>query len=297
MDFEQFTEKMMELLKERVGDGWEVSVHKALKNNGVTKTGIMLQKEGERYGSILYLERAYERYMDGMDEEEAVDMLLDTPFGHDFEVEFDKAFQIESFRDYSHVKEHLCLRLINYEKNTKLLRDVPHVCWNDLAVIFCYEIEACREGDAYIMIRNHHMAEWKVSLETLYEDAFENTKNNASDDMFSLNDMFMQEKTSDREDIPPMYVLTNASRKFGAAVMLYSGKMRELADMIGSDLVILPSSLHEVLLLADDEENRKRWKETVREMNRLVVEPEEVLSDNIYRYNRERDVVELLAAG
>lgn len=296
MDFEAFTEKMMELLKKRVGDNWEASIHKALKNNGIKRTGIMLNKKGEHYGSILYLEEAYEKYRDGMDLEEAVDVLLDAPFGHDFEVEFDKKFQAESFRDYSQVKEHLCLRLINYEKNTELLEDVPHVRWNDLAVIFCYEIGAWKEGGAYIMIRNDDLDEWEETVETLYEDALENMRNEAADDMFSLNHMFTGEKVLEKEEIPTMYVLTNASRKFGAAVMLYSGKMKELADSIGSDLVILPSSLHEVLLLADDEEKRPRWKEMVGEVNRLMVEPEEVLSDNIYCYSREKDAVELVAA-
>lgn len=297
MDFETFTEKMMELLKKRVGDSWEIRVHKALKNNEITRTGIMLNKKGERYGSILYLEEAYERYRDGMDVEEAVDVLLDAPFGHDFEVEFDKKFQAESFKDYSQVKEHLRLRLINYEKNTELLGDVPHVRWNDLAVIFCYEIGAWKEGGAYIMIRNDHLAKWEETVDTLYEDALKNMKAGAPDDMFSLNDMFMKEKTPEREEVPPMYVLTNASRKYGAAVMLYSGKMKELADSVGSDLVILPSSLHEVLLLVDDEEKHPQWREMVREVNRLMVEPEEVLSDNIYRYSREKDMVELVAAG
>ena len=284
MDFETFTEKMKELLATRVGDGWEIRVHKALKNNGIKRTGIMLNKKGERYGSILYLE-------------EAVDVLLDAPFGHDFEVEFDKKFQVESFEDYSRVREHLGLRLINYEKNIELLKDVPHVCWNDLAVIFCYEIEALKKDGGYIMIRNAHLAEWEETVDILYEDALKNMKDKATDDMLSLSEMFKEMAVPSIEKTPPMYVLTNTSRKFGAAVMLYSGKMKELADLFGSDLVILPSSLHEVLLLADDEEKHASWKEMVREVNRLMVEPEEVLSDNIYRYSREKDTVELLAAG
>ncbi|MDE6211907.1 MAG: hypothetical protein K2M70_00325 [Lachnospiraceae bacterium] len=297
MDFETFTEKMKELLAKRVGDSWEIRVHKALKNNGIKRTGILLQKKGERYGSILYLEEAYEKYTDGMDLEEAVDVLLDAPFGHDFEVEFDKKFQAESFKDYSRVKEHLRLRLINYEKNIELLKDVPHVRWNDLAVIFCYEIEALKKDGSYIMIRNAHLAAWEETVDILYEDALKNMKDKAADDMLSLSEMFKEMAVPSIEKTPPMYVLTNTSRKFGAAVMLYSGKMKELADSFGSDLVIMPSSLHEVLLLADDEEKHTSWREMVREVNRLMVEPEEVLSDNIYRYSREKDTVELLAAG
>ena len=95
---------------------------------------------------------------------------------------------------------------------------------------------------------------------------------------------------------PPIYVLTNSTGRYGAAAMLYTGKIRELADSTGSDLVILPSSLHEFLLVPDLEEKRQTYRETVGGVNRTVLEPEEVLSDNIYLYSREKDAVELLEA-
>jgi len=198
----------------------------------------------------------------------------------------------EPFSDYCRVKEHLRLRLINYENNTGLLRDVPYIRWNDLAVIFCYETE-----EDSVMIQSLHLSLWKKKAETLYGDAMENMKNKMPGELFSLKDLLMGMAVPDVSKEPPMYVLTNRKGQYGAAAMLYSGKMRKLADAMDSDLIILPSSIHEVLLIADHEWMRPRWKAVVGEVNRSFVDPGEVLSDNIYHYSREKDAVELVPAG
>ena len=90
-----------------------------------------------------------------------------------------------------------------------------------------------------------------------------------------------------------MYVLTNQAKLNGASVMLYSDKIRELADRLQSDLIILPSSVHEVLLLPDDHEKKYDfYRQMVEEVNATQVEPEEILSYNLYRYNRKKEEIE-----
>lgn len=297
MDFEAFTQKVKEVLEEKLGEGCEVRIHKTIRNNGIKKTGILLRKEGERFCPVLYLEEAYGKFCDGMDLEETADDLFRVYRRQDGEAELAEKFSPESFVDYSYVKENLQIRLINYEKNTEILKDMPYVRWNDLAAIFFYEIKGWENGQAGVIVNNHHLALWKETAETLYEDALENMKNRVEEELFLLADLFTVKQTKDTAKLPPVYVLTNRTRQYGAAVMLYSGKMKELADTVGSDLVILPSSLHEVLLLPDNDGMHLRWEQMVREVNRAVVDPEEVLSDHIYRYSRDKDAVELLAAG
>lgn len=298
MDFEKFTQEVKKILEEKLGEGCEVRIHKTLKNNGVKKSGVMLIKEGERFCPILYLEGAYGKFCDGMKLEEAADDLLRVYGRQDGEAELAEKFSFESFEDYSHVKENLQIRLINYEKNTEILKDMPYVRWNDLAAIFFYEIEGWENGQAGVAVNNHHLALWKeATVETLYRNALENMRNRVEEELFLLSDLFTEKQAQGITEFPPVYVLTNRTRQYGAAVMLYSRKMKELADTFGSDLVILPSSLHEVLLLPDHDGMHLRWEQMVREVNRAAVDPEEVLSDHIYRYSREKDAVELLAAG
>ena len=119
------------------------------------------------------------------------------------------------------------------------------------------------DGQAQIQINNRHLALWEKTVETLYQDAMENMKNSVPDELFPLSDLIRRKAPSWMGEEPPIHVLTNSTGRYGAAAMLYTGKIRELADSTGTDLVILPSSLHEVLLVPDLEENGRhtgrRW--------------------------------------
>lgn len=288
MRLEDFEVKLVDLLREKFGGDVEISMREILKNNGIRKRGIVLRTEGERFTPILYLEEAYERYLECKDVEKVLGEILDVNGDQIREMEDNRDLQPEQFGDYSKVREHLRFMLVDHEKNKELLQDRAHIRWNDLAVIFYYNL---KDGKAHVPINNEHLDLWGKTVKDLYEDALDNVKCGAEDRMFSLGEMFGVEEG------PPIHVLTNRMRKYGAVTMLYSPKIRELADRIGSDLVILPSSMNEVLLVPDDDGMHKRYRELVGEVNRLVMDPEEVLSDNIYLYSREKDAVELLPAG
>ena len=99
----------------------------------------------------------------------------------------------------------------------------------------------------------------------------------------------------DAEKIPQdMYVLTNANKINGATVMMYDSFLQRLHQKIGT-FILLPSSIHEVILLLDDEyvQSSEELREMVRETNRMVVDQEEVLSDHIYHYDREKDEIRI----
>ena len=93
----------------------------------------------------------------------------------------------------------------------------------------------------------------------------------------------------------PLFVLSNGDYMNGASVMLYKDPLRDFANYMGHDLYILPSSIHEVILLLDDEyvQSSEELREMVRETNRMVVDQEEVLSDHIYHYDREKDEIRI----
>ena len=92
-----------------------------------------------------------------------------------------------------------------------------------------------------------------------------------------------------------MYVLSNKARVQGAACILYPGILKDFAAAIRSDFYILPSSIHEVILLpAQGEEDREALKQMVREVNASQVEREEVLSDSVYYFDREQNKLQVL---
>ena len=105
----------------------------------------------------------------------------------------------------------------------------------------------------------------------------------------------IEEMTGERPEpasVTDLYVLTNRDKLYGASAMLYSDKAKELADRLGADLLILPSSVHEVLILPDDRtQEYDFYRNMVKEVNTTQVEPEEILSYSLYRYSREKEEI------
>ena len=97
--------------------------------------------------------------------------------------------------------------------------------------------------------------------------------------------------------VPTLYVLTNDAAHNGAACVLYPDKLKDLADEFGSDLLILPSSIHEVLIIADSENFTEHdyhvFCNTIKNVNRESIQPEDFLSDNMYLYRRETDNLQI----
>ena len=90
-------------------------------------------------------------------------------------------------------------------------------------------------------------------------------------------------------DSVPMYVLTNKQKVNGAACMLYPDLIRQFSDRFGKNLFIIPSSVHELLLLpADHKDEASEIRCMIREINDTQVRVEEILSYSLYFYDRQK---------
>ena len=290
MDLNEFTDKVVELLKQKVGDTSSVMVTETLKNNGVRLKGIVIMEDGRNVSPTVYLEEPYQQYQDGVSLEEILEGIIAVYEKHAHDLQLDMDF----FRDFSQVKDRIFHKVISYEKNEELLKDVPYFKWHDLAVVFYYEIEKEIFGKATILIRNSHLDMWGQPAEEIYRIARKNMKEKMPELLMPMQKVLEEMAgISVGESGMHLYVLTNKERMFGASAMLYSEEIKGLADKLHTDLLILPSSLHEVLLLPDDHVREyDLYRKMVREVNTTQVDPEEILSFNLYRYNREKDEIE-----
>ncbi len=92
-----------------------------------------------------------------------------------------------------------------------------------------------------------------------------------------------------------MQVLSNRQRVHGAACMIYPGVLGAAAKQAQENLYILPSSIHEVILMPQSEvDDIQCVRNMIREVNRTQVEPEEILSDNLYFYHHRKNRVEIV---
>ncbi len=285
MDFQTFVDHIVDVLQESMGDAYEIQVIRVTKNNDVELTGIAIIRPENSIFPTIYLEGLYEEFKAGTELDSLAEKIMNCYEEQSMALDLDLDF----FRDYDRVKDRIYYKLASFEKNKKFLKDAPHLRWNDLAVVFYYALEEDVVEGGSIVIKRQHMLMWKQNAESLYRLAERNTRRDMPALLVSMRELLM-EMTGVRirdEDTFPMYVLTNRDKRFGAAAMLYSEGIGELAEQLGSDLLILPSSVHEVLLIPDDHSREYSfYRQMVGEVNRTQVEPEEVLSYGLYRYCR-----------
>ena len=93
-----------------------------------------------------------------------------------------------------------------------------------------------------------------------------------------MNDMLDEESC-------PMYILTNKERRYGAGTIFYPGIMEQAQKLLGDNFYILPSSIHECILIPEEGNyDQDRLSEMVAEINEQHVDAREVLSDQAYYY-------------
>ena len=288
MEFNEFTDRITGLVQQKMGEGYTVTATKVLKNNDITRTGIVIMEKKDSMSPTIYLEEPYQQYQDGADVEEIVEEITVLYEQHSHNIKLDMDF----FGDFSQVEDRIFHKVINYEKNRELLKSMPYFRWHDLAVVFYYAMQGKAFGRASIPIHSSHLDMWGKTAEEIYHTARRNMKQKMPELLVPIQKLLDRMPGLRMEESSiPLYVLTNKEKIFGASAMLYSEKIKELADKLHSDLLIIPSSVHETLLLSDDREYDS-YREMVRAVNTTQVDPEEILSFNLYRYNREKDEIE-----
>lgn len=294
MNYQEFLSTVQAQLSLRIETDVSLDIQSFTKNNGTKYDGLVILRPGRNVSPTIYLQPYYHRYLDGVCLDEICDDILNTYRTHEPKENFDTGI----FTDFSRAGKRIVLRLVNYEKNTELLKQVPYFRYLDLAVIFYCMLHADSDNQANILIRNEHLKYWKISKDELYDLAKKNTPKLLMPQLTPmkniLEEMHVLTEPELMESVPPLYVLTNQYRTNGAAVMIYDGLLQEVSGHLQSDLIILPSSIHEVLLLAADEsehENMSHYNDMVKEVNEFELPDEEILSDHAYYYSRKSNLV------
>ena len=321
MEFNQFIEKTKKAIQDYLGEEATVMVNQITKNNGVILEGLSIMEKEKNISPTIYLNSFYNSYEEGESFSDIVKRIVDIYKQNKIEENINMDF----FMDYDKVKQKIVYKLINYDKNTELLEDIPYVKYLDLAIVFYCMVTSEQIGNASILIHNKHCAMWDVTLEDIYSIAEENTPRLLPSELRNMEDVLcqiMREKLeqeyhassmteSEEEQIEsaeewtesgadqiigglesdnqtvPMYVLSNRTRVHGAACILYQGVVSKFADDLQKDLYILPSSIHETILIpAENLENSIELNEMVREVNMTQVDAEEILADHAYYYSR-----------
>lgn len=250
---------------------------------------LVVRRKGANIGVVVSLGDLYGAYMSGQSMEkilETIDRLLSEAPVFDFSCLFDPEY----------VKPRLFIRVCNLERNKKFLESCPYEELEDLAIT-CHVMVGKNEGKSQSSIVNNEMMEM---LGFTREELFAAAKKNAADilpvEVINMGDMMSQmfsigfvsdEERECMEDIP-MYIVTNQAKTNGASAIFYPGVMEKLADVLGEGFYILPSSVHETIILPEGSSSEMPLLEMVKEVNQKKVNPEDKLTDNVYYYDAQK---------
>lgn len=270
---------------------YKASINHVVKNNSVELDGICLHRAGDTLSPTVYLNHFYEEYLEGRPLHSILSEIAATLSSEVPELEVNTSL----YDNYDAIRHQIIFRLVNYERNEELLTSCPYLPFCDLAITFRWLVHSDSSGIASALITNKEMELWNITLEELYQTASINTRRLFPATIQPIQQLLseyldkeadIQELLDQTPDELQLFILSNEPRINGSTSMIYDGILADFAKKIKKDLYILPSSIHEVLLMpATKEIEEQALLNLVRDANRTVVGLPDILSDSIYRFD------------
>ena len=302
MDFTSFAELVKSEVIQKVGNDCRVQLNDVRKTNGIVLKGLTITQGNCNISPTIYLNNHFTDYVSGKSTlSDIINTVLDTYNRN----KIDQCVNMRFFLNYGDIKERVIYKLINTERNKELLEDIPHIEFMDLSIVFQCLVSQDELGLSSILIHNSHLKLWGVSAKELYEVAKENTPRLLPHEIKNMKEVLcdiIQEEHPDHS-VPdncmmnisnsfPIYVLSNRHKVEGAACILYPHVLHDFSDTIKSSFYIIPSAIHEVLILpTETTEESTKILTMIREVNDTQVNVEEVLSYSLYFYDKEADKI------
>lgn len=303
MNYSEFKETVVERFKEYLpkelqNENWQVNPVRKINR---TLDGLSFTHKEETYHTspVIYVNDMYEAYKKCND----LNLVLEDASKSFMAAMLDKD-NIETITMASltegGVEEKIIFQLINTEQNKEMLADMPHREFADLSIIYRLVVQIDEHGMASSMIDNSIANRIGMSEDQMFKYAAENTKRILPPNIRSMNDVLRDLLRQDGapeeiveimvEELPEdaqMYVVSNSRGIYGAVGMLYEDGFHDLAEKLGTDLYILPSSVHEVIAVSANIGNPDDLAEYVAEVNISEVSLDQRLSNQVYLYDKE----------
>lgn len=298
--YTEFLGLCAELAKQMHPNELQAEICSTVKNNSVEVTGLLLKEPGEALAPNFFLKEQYKQWCMGRCSlEEIVTGVLDA---YHTEMEKNRSIAEGITLEWERMKPHVYLRLVGRERNEKKLDAIPHEEYLDMVIIYHYVIEMGEDTRGALLLTNEHLQMLGITKEELHEAAVVNTQAGMQPVILDMEEMLRRlgrrlgAFVPETEINPYLYVVSNAFGKYGAVSLLFQEELERFSCEIGNSFFILPSSIHELILLPDfGEVSVEYLLAIVREVNRTQIEATEVLTDSIYYYDREIHTVRRIA--
>lgn len=271
-------------VKDIIGVECEINVSEVTKNNGVVETGVTIREAGEPAASVIYIDHLLEKWRDGFGTFHSIAKYVVGEYEY-CKNEKERYSEVARKMSKEYVLQNVVYKLINRERNMKLFESMPHKDLLDYSAVYRVMVD---NGQASFAVTNSIIEAYGISREELDVAARKNTP-----EMFDFKISTMGQTLAELADIPEyadsaepqMYVLTNSTKVYGATVLLYGEYFEALAACLGDDLYVIPSSVHEVLVVPESMvDDCESLNQMIRDVNEGVVDEADILGDRALRY-------------
>ena len=268
-----------------------ITLEEVTKGNDRRLTGLLIRNDGEITVPTIYLEPYTKQLAQGRPMNEIMREIVQIRTEQDTRI----PFEVSDLMNYGQVKPMLTIRLCDPEQNREYLKDKPFTPCGELAAVYRIQVMESKEGVASAVVTDRMMELWGVTKEQLHQDAVaaETARSpvcfySMEDIMFSSKPENLFERTEPLDAATmPMYVLTNTSKVNGSGILARDGVLDKIGELLGKNFYVLPSSIHEVLIVPDNDDMQARELESmVKEVNATQVAPADLLSDKVQYYDR-----------
>ena len=265
------------------------TVHK----NNVDCNVLIFREEGKFASPSIYIDN----YL-SMDKspEEIVHFIINDVY-EAFEIAPDISDEIFSSE---YIKNNLYATVVNFEKNEDYLKSVPYEKFCDLAIVPRVRIDDCASYVFTHALENQS----KLTSEEVIEIAKRNTFSNDNFRLTTMKEVMAEltgvEVAPDIENMVDnsMSIISTKNKTHGAIAMLDKKFMASVSEKFGSDLYILPSSIHEVIVIPKTPTIYPQdLEDMVRDVNsnESVLSPQDFLSNHVYEFRaKDKKVVMVL---
>ncbi len=301
MDFEEFKSNLMDLITKEVEDrgleGISMKFNSINSPDGMTDR-LMVSVGDSKMSMAFRLKEIFKDVCDGESLDHAVYKMVNT-IEANIEVIKTKEGDVKSFiSDYDQVKDHTFLRLI--PGDSPVLGETPHRMIQDMALVVNVHLDnfSDENGRSCVVVTKPLMEMYGVDEAQLFADAEKNSLENEPMVFTPLGDMI--KSLIESEELPSpddvgivTYIATNKSGFHGASIAAYPDFAEKAAETIGGSFYMLPSSVHEFILIKDDgKPNAKDLNKMIRNVNETVLESRDILSGQCYHYDAKAKVLE-----
>ncbi len=289
MEYEEFVEAVQKRMEKEIGERGSVFISSMEKNNRTHWEGLEIKEKESRVGTVFQLKVLYAVYQRGGMEHMVsyiLEMLKNKPDHASWDIP----------GEWEEARECILPVLLNEEWNRESLEECSRLKILDLAAV-CYLKLKDTDCRAITIVKGRYLEIWGITEEELWEAAMKNLQKEEYwiKPMSEILESMLGSDMGNFHDFSPMYVMTNKRMSYGAAGILRKGLLEEFSKEIQGNFYILPSSVHETLLLADEPHMKaEELREIVQSVNQKEVDREEWLSENVYYYDRETGELEIV---